>query len=997
MRFRILGPLEVWSGDDWIDIGAAKWRSLLACLLLRPGQIVSTETLILELWGDNPPAKANNLVSIYVHRLRRVIGDAEGRMLVYRAPGYLLRVGPDDTDMQQFESLAGKGRGALDDGDPQAAADLLEQALGLWRGPLLADVPPSELVTRESERTAELRLAATELLIETNLACGRFAQVIPELRRLVAENPLREGLWLQLMRALKGAGRHAEALEAYGQAREAISTELGVDPGAELQRLYAELLTADASGAGRPAPSRVSAETPQQMPATQDRASGSADKATGEGAEALGTISLGMEPGDGAAREDFSATADVASADSPNFAKTSGQSFPRPAQLPADIEDFTGRGGHVRHLCDLLTRGHAASSPGTVPVALVAGAGGLGKTTLAVHAAHRVKGYFPDGQLYADLLGATEQPASPGDVLARFLRDLGVEGTKVPVGGEERAALYRTTLTGRRMLIVLDNARDAAQVRPLLPGSESCAVLVTARNRMSDLASTRYVDLNVLSDDEALALFTRVVGDERPENEPDATAEVLLACAGLPLAIRICAARLAARGQWKIATMANRLRNEQRRLDELQVGDLEVRASFQVSYDSLRPGKHGIDPAHAFRLLGLWQGTTISLPAATALIGEAEGDVADVLETLVDANLLESPGPDWYRFHDLLRFYAGERAKVEETAQARSEAIGRLLSWYVRTADTTAQICSPHRYRIPLEGIEEVESLWLSDSEDALAWYDRERVNVVSAIRQAAGSGMDGVAWQLPISLFSVFNRRNNWADCVTTHRVALDSARRAGHRQAEGLVLNNLGYALGRLRDKEAIGHLEQAMSIRHEISDSTGEAQAAISLGEVYRVLRGPQVALDHMLRAMPAFRATGQSSLHGAGLVNLGEIYLDLGRLDEAAKCFEQARSIFMSIDASYGTGYALHNLGRVYLELGRAGKALDCLEQALVTHRSTGDQFNEALTLKFLGAAQRELGQITRARDSWAAALAVFTALHEDGEIEDIQAMMASRAS
>ncbi|WP_300612927.1 AfsR/SARP family transcriptional regulator, partial [Trebonia sp.] len=249
MRFRILGPLEVWSDEGWAAISAAKWRSLLACLLLRPGQLVSTETLIFELWGDSPPAKANNLVSIYVHRLRRMIGDTEGRVLVYRAPGYLLRIGPGDLDLQEFEARVAAGRDALVAADPETAAAVLAEALALWRGPLLADVPPSPQIINESERTGELQLAAAELRIRADLDCGRPAQVVPELRRLVAENPLREGLWYLLMRALDEAGRHAEALETFIQARQVISGELGVEPGAELQRLYAKLLAADASSA----------------------------------------------------------------------------------------------------------------------------------------------------------------------------------------------------------------------------------------------------------------------------------------------------------------------------------------------------------------------------------------------------------------------------------------------------------------------------------------------------------------------------------------------------------------------------------------------------------------------------------------------------------------------------------------------------------------------------------------------------------------------------
>ncbi|HVT71104.1 MAG TPA: AfsR/SARP family transcriptional regulator, partial [Trebonia sp.] len=271
MRFRILGPLEVLSPEGWTAIGAAKWRSLLACLLLRPGQLVPTESLIFELWGDHPPGTANNLVSIYVHRLKKVIGDTEGRTLVYRAPGYMLRTEPGDLDIQRFESLAAEGGGALAAGDPERAAGLLGEALGLWRGPLLADVQPSPLLESHADRMTELWFATTELRVEADLGCGRAAQVIPELRGLVTEHPLRERLWALLLRALEGAGRRAEALEVYAQAREVIADELGVDPGSELQRLYADLLAADAA-----APPAARSRRTQAGPGGADAAPGGA-------------------------------------------------------------------------------------------------------------------------------------------------------------------------------------------------------------------------------------------------------------------------------------------------------------------------------------------------------------------------------------------------------------------------------------------------------------------------------------------------------------------------------------------------------------------------------------------------------------------------------------------------------------------------------------------------------------------------------------------------
>jgi len=964
MRFRILGPLEVWSEGRWTAVSASKWRSLLACLLLRPGHLWSTESLILELWGDKPPAKANNIVSIYVHKLRRLIGDAEGRVLVSRAPGYLLRIEPGDLDMQEFESLLADGRNALDSGDPKRAADLLTKALALWRGPLLADVQPTMLITTEAEGAAEVQLTAAELRCAAELACGRAAQVIPELRRLVSEHPIRERLWLLLMRALDESGRHAEAFDTYAQARQVIGDELGVDPGAELQRLYARLLAADAAAA-------AGDEADAYIPL----------------GDVQGTISIGT-------------FADVAPGPTPPAMAPvegpAGPAIPRPSQLPADIGDFTGREAHVAHLSDMLLQEVSAAGPGAVRIAVVAGAAGLGKTTLAVHAAHQVRELFPDGQLYVDLMGATAQPTAPGEVLARFLRDLGVDGDKVPAGEDERAALYRTRLTSRRVLVVLDNARDAAQVRPLLPGSASCAVLVTTRRRPTDLASTRFVDLNVLEDAEALALFTRIVGGQRPGEEPAATAEVLLACAGLPLAIRICAARLAARSHWKIATMAKRLRDERRRLDEMKTGDLAVRASFQVSYDSLQTADDGADPARAFRLLGLWQGPSISLVAATALLGEDEDDIEEALETLVDANLLESPAPDWYRFHDLLKFYATERAQKEEPEPDRADAVGGLLRWYLATADAGADIVSRHRYRIPFEHGPDPAPLLPASVEEALDWYDSERENVLAAIRQAATIGMHDVAWRLSATLFPVFNRRDNWADCLTANRIGAESAHLAGHSQGEAWTLQNLGYALSRLRDNEALAVLEQALTIRRDNGDREGEAQTAVSLADAYHKLQGPQAALEYSLLSLELLRELDNASLLGTGLNNDGEYCLELGRLDEAAEFFREAYDIWDKVE-HYGKGHALRNLGRVHLESGRPDDAIASLTEARRIHQAAGDLIGQAVTLRYLGDARLAVGDKDAARQAWSAALAIFEDLKADAEVAEIRSSLASLAN
>ena len=944
MRFRLLGPVEVRAGEDWRGIGAPKWRSVLAALLIHPGQIVSADTLIGELWRDEPPARAANLVSIYVLRLRRLMDDPDGHLLVTRAPGYLLRVAGDDTDALLFEAMVRDGRRAFAAGDPEGAARRLTEALGLWYGRPLADVPPTPLVEAEAERLAELRLGADELRITAELALGGHDQAVAELRRLLADHPLREGLWLLLMRALDGAGRHAEALEAYGQARDAISGQLGVDPGAELRQLHADLLAKDTAApagvitAGVLSPPSEPAPEPRQPRGTKRAASG-------------------------------------------------------PAQLPADIADFTGRDEQVKRLSDLLSGIGASGDPGAVRIAVVAGSGGLGKTSLAVHTAHRVRRRFPDGQLYVDLLGATAAPLLPGDVLARFLRDLGVDGKDIPVDEDERAARYRTVLAGRRMLVVLDNARDAAQVRPLLPGTASSAVLVTTRSRMPDLASTKLVDLNVLDDDEALKLFVKVVGEERAEAEPEATAELLDACAGLPLAIRICAARLVTRSGWTIRAMAGRLTDEHRRLDEMRVGDLAVRASFEVSFTSLPPStdKRGIDPALAFRLLGLWHGPSISSAAAAALFGVPEYSAEDALEVLVDTHLLESVATDRYRFHDLLRVYAAERAEADLLAAERDAALTRLLTWYMRTADAAATAVLPQRYDIPLEPVgNDPPPLGFADAEEALSWYDGERANIVAATRQASASGRHEVAWRLPAPLFIIFNSRGNWADCIATHRVALDSARQAGDRRGEAWVLNNLGDALGVTGDPEGIACLESSLTIRREIGDRMGEAQAANNVADTYLLLERTDEALDLYQRALELNREIGYRYGEGVSLVNVGWALLDLDRAGEAISYLQRARDTFADIDYVDGAGYALHILGRCYLSLRRDAEALSCLQEALSCHRASGNRRRQAATLTSLGTAQSRVGLAAEASGSWAQAMAIFTDLGDSAEADKVRA-------
>src|SRR5450756_2076318 len=946
-RFRILGPLEFRSGEAWTGIGAPKWRALFAALLLSDGRVVSTERLIDELWGDEPPAKPANMVATYVHRLRGLIGDPDGRVLVTRAPGYQVVVGPDELDTARFARLVEGGRKALADGEAARAVEVLTEALDLFRGPPLADVPPTDLVIIEAGRLEESRVAALGLRIEAEIESGGAAGAVGKLLRLTAAHPLREELWALLIRALRTAGRQAEALEAYERARQVIVDELGVDPGPALRQLYQEILEADA----RPAPRTVRLAGPAASP----------------------------EPGQ-----------------EPQIVMAAPPVPVVPSQLPADIPDFTGRAEQVEYLCDLFSDvpdGDAGT--GAVVVSLVAGPGGLGKTTLAVHVAHRLRTRFPDGQLYVNMRGASDQPAAPSDVLARFLRELAVDGAQVPISEDERAALYRSRLAGRRILVVLDDARDAAQARPLVPGSVSCGVLITSRNLLPDLTGGRLVDLDVLDDGEARALLAKIVGADRLRAEPDATNQVLAACAGLPLAIRIAGVRLATRTGWTIQALARRLADERRRIDEFAVGDLALRACFQVSFDSLPaagPGRP--DPARAFRMLGLWHGPSISLPAASALLAEPEDRVVDSLEMLVDAHLLQSLTAEKYRLHDLLRVYAAEKAEAEETQQDRDEAVLRVLTWYLHTADAAGRVISPQHARVPLgDGHLVRPPLAFASLEQALDWCESARADLVAAGSQAASSRLFEIAWKLPAAAMSFFYRRSHWADWVTTHENGLDSARKLGDRLAEAWMLNNLGMVFGLQRKEQAVGCFEESLAIYREIGDQPGQARAANNVAQACLRLCRFSEALEAARRSLVVQQQVEDRYGEGIALGNLGDACRELGRFDEATNHLEQALVIFRELGDQHSEADSLSDLGDVYLTMGRLDDALSCLRASLAIWRAHGERHGQAATLSRLGLAQKRAGRPEEARELLSEAHLILTELGDLRQAAEIEAGLA----
>ncbi|HEX4091888.1 MAG TPA: tetratricopeptide repeat protein [Trebonia sp.] len=649
-----------------------------------------------------------------------------------------------------------------------------------------------------------------------------------------------------------------------------------------------------------------------------------------------------------------------------------------PAQLPADTADFSGREEPVRTLCDLLGAEPAAGRPGAVLISAITGMGGIGKTALAVHAAHRLSDRFPDGQLFIGLQGTTG-PMRASEVLARFLRDLGVPDAAIPAGEADRAARYRTALAGRRVLIVLDDARDAAQVRPLLPGTAGCAVIVTSRGTLSGLSGATPLELGVLDEAESRELFTAIVGPARAAAEPSAVAAVLASCAGLPLAIQIAAGRLAARPTWRIAHLATRLADERSRLAELSVGDLAVPASFAVSYDDLpaADGPGGRDPARVFRLLGLPAGTALSLPAVVALAGQPVEEVSAALETLTEAHLLECPAPDRYRLHDLLRSYAADLARRAIDETERKAAVVRMLQWYGAQAAAAARVLAPSDRFVVSGPFAAASLLALAGPAQALDWFETELANLMGAVRQAADLGLDDTAARTAAAMWTFFQRSPYTEEWLATSQLGVRSARRAGDEAVLGSLLNGLGQAYSALgRFAEAGGCLSEALKIRRRTGDRTGQATILNSLAiDLYYQGRFEE-ALDRMRLALAIHVELGERHYTAVILNNIGDILLCLKRPDEALSHLGQAVAILRETGERHLQGVTEATLGDTCLNVGRLEDAVVHYREARAALADTArEHADQADVLYGLGQALARLQRSDEAREAWLEALPI----------------------
>ncbi|MFD0315632.1 AfsR/SARP family transcriptional regulator [Streptomyces flavalbus] len=942
----MLGPVRAWHGEQEIDLGSPQQRVVLTTLLLRRGRPVTVGELVDAVWGEQPPSAAISVLRTYVSRLRKTLepgGDGDGtpRVIVSVADGYLAEVPDEALDLGLFERRVAEATRLRTAGEEAAAADLLHEALAGWQGTPLAGLP-GPLAESERARLAERRLAALEMRLDLDIQLGRHRDVIAELTSLTGEHPLREQLSRLLMLALYRSGRQAEALAAYRATRRILVSELGIEPCAPLRELHDRILAADASLDPAPDP----APSPRRPPEEED------------------------------------------AAPAPTAPEPPPTTVGRPAQLPADLPAFTGRHRELEEIRALLPRD--GTSPKTVVIGAIGGMGGIGKTTLAVHWAHEVAHRFPDGQLYVNLRGfdPTGSVMPPGEAIHIFLTALGLPPQRIPAQLDAQAALYRSTLARRRVLILLDNARDTEQVRPLLPGAPGCLVIVTSRSQLTGLIvndGAHPLTLSPLTTTEAHGFLSRRLGAARLAAEPKETDEIIEYGARLPLALALVAARAATHPGFPLSAVVDELRESHGSLDAFTSSDLgtDVRAVFSWSYEAL-----SAPAARLFRLLGLHCGTDISTPSAAALVGLAPRDVRGPLAELTRAHLLTEHRPGRYVLHDLLRAYAAERVQAEEAERERADAVERLLSWYLHTADAAYAWLAPRRRRVPLEAPPPgCRPLTFTTHDQAVDWCEAERPGLVAAVHQAAASGLPGIAWRLPAALWGFFYLRSHLQDWHDTTRAGLAAARASGDEQGEAWALKDLSNALRSLgRHEEAISALREALVLYRKSGDVQGRASAMANLGDIHLQAGQFRKSVEYTRRGLALYRTLGSDPWSvGICLANLGDAYQRLGRYDDAVTCLEEAMTVLRTSGNRWVEGVALDFLGTVRHRLDRHDDAIIAYRQALEAHRDVGNQWGEGHTLGHLGEVLLSVGRPEEARTAWRRALKIFGELdHPDAE-------------
>ncbi|MFF8901559.1 BTAD domain-containing putative transcriptional regulator [Streptomyces lydicus] len=941
LRIAALGPLRAWRGERQLDTGPAQQRAVLTSLTLRCGQVASADELVRDVWGAEPPASAHVAVRNHVSRLRTVLESesAAPKALVSVAGGYALHLPDAALDVSRAERLHARAQAARSQGDLEPAVRFLAEAEALWDGTPLTGVP-GPYAQRQRERLIEYRLLLVEARLTLELQLGGHTRVVGELIALADEHPLREGLRALQMLALYRCGRQADALAGYAEARRHLAAELGVDPGPELVRLHQRILEADPTLAPPPG---VAAVSPAPGPAT--------------------------------------------GADRPTWVP--------PAQAPPDAPDFTGRTEESRQVREALAG--AVRTDATAPViCVIHGMGGVGKTTLAVHAAHAVREQFPDGQLYVDLRGTGREHANPYEVQEFFLRSLGVLAGNVPSGREERTALYRSRMAGRRLLLLLDNAADTEQVSALLPGTAGSAALITSRTALMCLPATTHTALEPFSEPEALALLERMAGSGRCRQEQQTARDLVRACGMLPLAVRVVGARLVVRPRWTLATLAERLSDRSQRLGELEAGSLAVESVFHLGYSTLDEAE-----ARAFRLLAIPEVPDLSPAAAAAALNCDRREAEALLESLAHQGLLEPGEPGRYRYHDLLRLFARHRTLDTDPSTTRQAALSRVARFYLTGTSSAMRAERPYS-RLPdvadPDGMPGAAAF--NDALHAQEWMLHELPAMLAVTGQIVQHPYRPVSAEDTRTLSSLLALLMPFTDfCLpwdAIHQLAPTLLRAAEHHgERLATVFSCVAAAVACAR----LGHHEEAAALAARAHEALDPGDRALAPRVVYTMGVVAGARPDGLDKAIGHFRSahalaceSGEPGMAAQCSVSLAGAELALDRPQQALEAARDALAHCLPGDSPVGIALAQRVLGDALAELGRPGEAVTEYGTALAVCRAHGLHAQRAHTLLSLASALAAVGRPEQARTCAAEGGAALAQLGDTAGEERARALM-----
>lgn len=900
----------------------------MSMLALNANRVTPVEQLIDAVWDTSPPSTARAQIQICISALRKLFSDAgQTEVIKTYPPGYMLEISTTELDSEEFAGLVTSARRQADEGRLAVAAATLRNALSLWRGPALAGVQGS-LVRRGAALLEDSRLAAIEERVRLDLALGRHEEISGELAALVDEYPLRERMYGFLMLALYRSGRQAEALEVRRRARALLVEELGIEPGQELQDLERAILNRDPS-------LDLKLGGPWSTTASEDRAAAAV----------------------------------------PEKPVVEGPVVPR--QLPGSIADFTGREVHLEQIKQILSRGPAVTSQYAMRIVAISGKGGIGKSSLAIRVAHELIEQFPDGHLYGDFQspGGDNRTAT---LLVRFLRALGVSGSAIPDDLQERAEMYRSQLARKQLLVVLDDVTSEAQVLPLLPGSPNCAVIVTSRIRLSGLSGADWIDVDVLDTDKSTELLTKIIGAERVHTEQGAVVELVQLCGGLPLALRIAGARLASRPHWRIAGLVQRLADEARRLDEFTHRGLELRSNIGLTYRALP-----LQAQRLFRLFALVQAPDFPGWIAAALLDTDLIEAEDVLETLVDARVLDTVEFQGervrYRFHALIRVYALEQLVENEPSADREQALTRLLGAWLALAeqahrkeyggDYTIMHGDAPRWRPP-------EGEFPATLDNPIDWWDTERAALVAAVRQAAAAGLDELCWDLALTMVTLFEVKGYFDLWRETAELGLAVTERAGNRIGQAAMQYSMGTLhMWQKRLSEASECFSSALKIFETHDHAHGQALVLRNTALVDGLLGNSAEMLAKYDKALELMRAVGDRMGEAWILVRTARFRIDEDDTVRGRAMLEEALRICQEVKCLRGEAQVVRQFAYLYMSTDQIELARQSLHRVLLIVRDIGDRIGETYALCGLGIVRYREGRPESAETTLRHALAL----------------------